>query len=681
MLHVRMLDNLETQKAVASYDMYEQYFNEACKLSQYLASSAPERDELVPMVIRETGPYKYFERLEKPESTTLDYKSYFSNPVEEVESKAVKFMCGFLNALGMGKIVVGVYEMPRGPVSLNLTQSPSIDTGSSNSIVTHNMMVEQIVVGVSITDEDMQILRGTLTAQLQDCLPPIPPSAVKIESIPVTLPTSRLEPAQLLLLYDTQISGARDSFKQKSNFAIRQLGRSNISICPLELDQYPELASLMPSSTVIAQIYAIVPCDTQAESLMQNEDWASDLLLGGLDKARGRSSHQVVAYAPGIALPQLRVVEISVAIQDCPAPFQQYKGKFFCGWPSIPLWDPVTSTVRRVERNYNIRSGVSQQQARMPAWLQQHSVLSTVIDFLCGPNSEDLPTLLNLRRVHSALNKEHESRLGTELVTLLQRTPPGSAAVVQMSAQAISGMQSFLKSAQLALMPLLLCRIYNALGVLPSPFPYMAVPLPYQAMRISGGLIPIYYLHTPHMGALRLAVVLDCADGVLKTIRWKENGQKIVQLIMGIGFDRIDAVSQQYFRPQRRASTTAPQSPNRSIPSSSSSSSSSSKLVKFAFLCGWHDSHFHGEPWTLRHLLIWLRLAVHDPHVHTLSFAENAFGFCCEASEICASHFAESRLSRPETPECFATPVSTIYPSSFDCAMHRAMADWSHFCS
>ncbi len=685
MLHVRMLDNLETQKAVPSYDVYEQYFNDACQLSQTLAASTgPDLDSLLPMTTRTDKPYKYFERLEKPESTTLDYKSYFSNPAQEIEHKAVKFMCGFLNALGMGKIVVGVYEMPRfsGPVSSPQASLHSgSDFASSNSIVTHNMLVEQIVVGVSITDEQLQGLCESLSAQLADCLPPIPPACVSIESVPVVLPTQRLEPAQILILHDTQLSGARESFRSKSNFAIRQLGRSSIALCPLELSHYPCLAPLLPPQTVVEQMYAMIPCSEEAAQLMSREGWVTDILLTGLDKTRGRGFHRAVTYESGITLPSLRVLEISVERKKFPAAYQQYDGKFFCGWPSIPLWDPVTSSIRSVERNYNIRSGVSQAHHSAPVWLTQNQVLATVFDFLCGPRGEDLHELLNLRLVHSLLNAEHDSRLGTDVVTLLQRTPPGGA-VVQASTQAIVGIQGLLRSAQLALMPLLLCRIYGSLGLLPSPFPFVAVPLAFQAMRVSAALIPIYFLHTPHMGVLRIAVVLDKCDGLLKTIRWKDNGQRVVQTIVGVGFDRAEAIQplSMHAREGRRASAACG-SPVRSS-SHFSAVPPMSKVVRFAFLTGRQDtSHYHGEPWTLRHLLVWLRLAVHDPHATPLLFAEQSFGFSCDAHEICASHLGESRGAwHADTPDSLMSPEpSTIYPSSFDCALHRAMADWSHF--
>lgn len=85
--------------------------------------------------------------------------------------------------------------------------------------------------------------------------------------------------------------------------------------------------------------------------------WVAETLDDIEKITKGNRQHSIVAAA-GVALPQLYLIDISVNIarlaQEHPLRLNYATGKFFSDWPTIPLWDPITQTITRVERDYTL---------------------------------------------------------------------------------------------------------------------------------------------------------------------------------------------------------------------------------------------------------------------------------------------------------------------------------------
>lgn len=737
MLHIRMLDNLETQKAIDSYETYERYFREATTFASKHCAELEKPDQpLVSVVFHDGFPhpevngvgrgglpspavspaltprshshdypkvaplllpaatfldasqklmspscstasersrrrYIWFENLEKPESLTLDYKSYFMHPAMEIHHRAVKFMCGFLNGIGQGKLVVGVHEMERadladaqrrpnkqqrnfnattteknnaaaGVTNASLGDSPPLLQSSSvgdlletagNTIVTHNMLVEQLVVGIAISDQEIAALQMELSEQLQLCIPPIPPQAVQLDIIPIVFPVERLSPGFLVLFFDTSQSGWKDGFRQKGNNAIRQLRKFGYSLCPYDFtersvlhDRFPKLEALLPKDATGIQLYAVCPTGSQqptpstTTAISSSDAFPTDPSLSSgdngfdeeghprkstptpsspdpstqqltsewlqklMDTCAGRNKGKhIVHEVPNLILPELRIVEISVNITRCPEPLRSaYKGKFFNGWPSIPIWNPMTDMITRVDRNYHIFSTSSTQRSRSrrsggktnrtaspsgggaaddaPArseeegsvelqssgtlkWYYNAFIVSTVLAFSCGSRRTTtikLPRmLLRLRLLHSSFNTAFEKSLGVPIVEMLRSTPVGSPGF-SITRETVSLLQTSLRVSRLSTLPLLLVHVYEMLGSLLSPFPYVAAPVSMQSIRLHPKLLPLYMYHDYETMTFRADIVLDTEDGFIKVIRGSPiTGAFTLEVVQGIGFAKV----------------------------------------------------------------------------------------------------------------------------------------------
>lgn len=852
MLHIRMLDNLETQKAISSYETYEQYFREACECSlkhntvletpdqplvsvvyndanrvcslephatlrstekrrlvlppartHYSSASTPPPPSdshppppaaspagnsstalpispplasarcvtptavasspasCTPISSSKLRSYKWFENLEKPESLTLDYKSYFTNPAREIQERAVKFMCGFLNGIGQGKLVIGVHEMDRTKtlesngsfpsqrqvsqqqslVDVSLAETPT----ATQPIITHNMLVDQLVVGVSITDQEISDLQLDLSEQLQQCVPPIPPQAVQIEVIPVVLPEKIASPANMLLLYDTNAAGWRDQFRQKSNNAIRQLRKKGLSLCPVEYSSkeclhahMPEVANELPHNVAGWQVYAVVAFCDSGKEIEDDEAWRTEIMRVLDNASRNRSVHKLFRVDQ-LELPELRIIEISVDIARCGPPLSKYRGKFFNGWPSIPIWNPLGETITRVDRNYNIFShqnqGVSTIQELLPTrrsqWYRNAAVVGTIYSFSCGMHYPRSSKSRKLRLVHPSFNTAFLQKLGLPLVEMLQTTPVGIPGFV-VSRPVVSLLQTSLKVSGLSFMPLLMSHIYELLGSLPSPYPYVAVPIALQSARVHPALIPLFMYNDYEMMTLRPAVVIDSTDGYLKVLRWC-GGSCQIEAILGIGFGRItrqdiecraqsmNSTKKLLTRTRSLRSISLKADPPEALSPQTNRSSHSAistfqdpcdmfsvrrreanvPLIRFSFLYGSRDKLHHGKPWTLQTLLKWLHVAAHDTHVRPFGYCDRSFGFYAEfGREMCTLHIGEeddsfaddSGCASPTTPfsrqgtgsqeesappTCCETPHS-YYPASFDCTLCRLMGEWNN---
>jgi hypothetical protein len=910
MLHIRMLDNLETQKAIDSYETYERYFKEATAFASKHCAELEKPDQpLVSVVFHDGFPhpevngvgrgvipspavspaltprshshdypkfallppaaaspatstfldasqklmspscssatersrcrrYAWFENLEKPESLTLDYKSYFMHPAVEIHFRAVKFMCGFLNGIGQGKLVVGVHEMERADLvesqqrrsnkqqrnynsttaaadknmngNASLGESPPLLHSSStadllettgNTIVTHNMLIEQLVVGIAISDQEIAALQIELSEQLQLCIPPIPPQAVQLDIIPIVFPVERVSPGYLVLFYDTTASGWKDGFRQKGNNAIRQLRKFGFSLCPYDFTErnilqsrFPKLDASLPKDVSGFQLYAVCPTaavpptpstTTTASSKdafpaapalsFDDGDSAIDAhqkptptpaspdrhqqlsvewLQSLMDTCAGRNKGKHVVYEmPHLILPELRIVEISVNIARCPEPLRSsYKGKFFNGWPSIPIWNPMTDMITRVDRNYHIfstnikrsqrsgRKGGRPLRTSSPAggvggstddtssrseedngelqlgmstkWYVNASIVATVLAFSCGgprrTTTIKMPrALLRLRLLHSAFNTAFEMSLGVPLVEMLRSTPVGSPGFI-ITRETVSLLQTSLRVSRLSTLPLLLVHVYEMLGSLLSPFPYVSAPVSMQSIRLHPKLLPLYMYHDYEAMTFRMDIVLDTEDGLIKVIRGSSvTGAFTLEVVQGIGFAKVSrkllesrakqaslpkavdrARSLRRIKPAVFNRSSAVTSLNTSVdanggmagvrsetaeyltPRTSSGSGMASAqtssggepppfpgvttvrklesnvpLLRFSFLYGDHQKLFHSNPWTLATLLNWLHAAAHSPNVRPFGHCDRSFGYYPDfTKEVCVAHLGDDEL-------------------------------------
>ncbi|KPI89218.1 putative protein kinase [Leptomonas seymouri] len=579
--------------------------------------------------------YQWMSNLQKPESATLDYKSYFFNTVLEISHRCVKFMCGFLNAYGEGKLVVGVHEIPR---SSRANAEERKEEGAK--IVLHNDMVDQFVVGARISELELEWLQVDVSEQLLCCIPPIPPRAVQVDAVPVRFPKNFAYSSRVLILYDFfhPTMAAHDALKQKSNYAIRFLFTLGLSIVPLDLPADELRGMLQTTVQAPGSLFDAPPDDVEWGRLnteayliaavgdpaaLETSKW-EEVLATSLNRPKQRCYHAVIEYEPAkaktLVLPELFVLEVSVDIKRCGyTPLIKYKGKFFAGWPSIPVWDPTTRSVRAVERNYSVLAlqpaaqlqGAwhrAPQSTRLPrgavqlstdavsstrtnttlvgkgattsnttsspslladvsgaigvgtslvstqnqrpkkaefqrelvregwAWFAQPTIIGRVLAFLYNP--QNIHDILQFRLIHPLANICFENRQGNYLVQMIYSTPVG-VPIFNSPSEQISRIQYSFLHANVPPLPLLLCYCYETIGNLPSPYPFVAVPLVQQTFRVAACLVPLFYRQHYFDGQLRLAVVLDLRDSLLKTVKM-HNGSLILDTIVGIGFEPMN---------------------------------------------------------------------------------------------------------------------------------------------
>lgn len=589
----------------------------------------------------EVSPGRYYEwmsSLEKPESATLDYKSYMSHPAEEIIQRSVKFICGFLNAYREGKLVIGVHEILRKNVlSPSATLASEEKKEGKNQLVLHNDLIDQFVVGVRISETELAEVQRSVSEQLLNCIPPIPPAIVHVELVPTRFPETTAFSQRILVLYDFHgpTISTQDAIKQKCNSAIRFLHTLGLSIVPMELstEECEELlfkqanvdSKLCDSLTVEIFLIAAI----HDASALENSEWEAALLraLG----PSGKRCNFFIANSPGKVhrLPEVHVVEISVDMKRCTyAPLRRYKGKFFSGWPTIPIWDEITERVRPYPRNYHLweaefgvqntsfansigentvptmysqdlapenatsvaaeckssfftrpeekrktpqkavsatptaspfvtpalssvaepavppinivsfplttikEHGVDKQPSPWD-WYKKIHLVQRILRFLFY--SCRLECLLTFRLIHPLWNSVFEMLLGTDVIKMIFRTPVGNP-MLAMEWKTISRLQSSLLLSGLPPVPLLLCRVYELLGNLPSPFPYVPVPLQQQNFRLSPHLISLFYYQSYFDGTMRISVVLDLRDSLVKLVQLR-CGVLTLNCVAGVGFE------------------------------------------------------------------------------------------------------------------------------------------------
>lgn len=844
-LYTRIMDNLESQRAVDSYESYSSFFRWACEMasthaldlerpSQKMLKASilclpnsntsqnqhadPWTNTITPLSMSplpacatyfdlpfspvtsplgstpgsvSPGPHNYFhpdlrvtppthqsgvvyeacgdryynwmESLEKPESATLDYKSYMSRPAQEIIHRSVKFMCGFLNAYRSGKLVIGVHEIPHRSTS---APKMSAKREGRNQILLHNDLVDQFVVGVRITEAELEVIQLDVSRQLLNCVPPIPPSCVRIDLVPVKFADDITFSSRMLVFFDAHSSPytTLDAMKQKCNSAIRNLTPLGLSLVPagLDLRSTQELLRDAPEyeyqdddlSDLVAEVFLIASIDDP--KALTATDWEQGVLRAV--GASGKRCEAAIVDCPPrfsrLSLPPVYVVEVSIDLKDCGyLPLIHYKGKFFSGWPSIPIWDPVEQKVRRMERNYELWSvsthssaasspltmGCSTSDTMFPSsprpkkisygdgnpmtvdaasddrpsfqWHKQRQILHRVLDFLWTSFSPN--DALEFRLVHPLCNAVFENFQGAHLVKMIRRTPVG-VPLLPMEWKVISRMQQSLQLSGIPPMPLLMCRVYELLGNLPPPFPFVSVPLQQQSFRLSPHLLPLFYNQFYFDGTMRAAVVLDLRDFLVKTVQLR-CGSVALEHIGGVGFEPITNVKSllQMIRsepkpkgsPGMPAQDAAGLTPafqrallgKRHIEKCSLSFSLLGEsplsverevegkypILSFRFIplasantaspkSGGDSLKVHGKPWSLASLLNWLRgLLIDSKHAYFFGYCNRSLAFrFLRLQDICSSHLSPTAITRLQAE-------GVEFAKEENCLLHRRMKKWA----
>ncbi|RNF02646.1 uncharacterized protein Tco025E_08345 [Trypanosoma conorhini] len=768
-LFVRILDNLETQRAIPSFEAYESYFREACTVAARLSVHHAILKKRVVVVDSRSGggkedageerQHSWMAKLSKPEGSMLDYKSYIFDTVAEIKYNCIRFMCGFLNAYMEGKLVIGVHEVPRRNPDGSI---PPFGDGK-NSIIRHDDLVDQYVVGVCLTAADLEDIQQSLSQQLLECVPPVPPEAVRVVVLPVQFPKNFKISSRVLVLCDNEANGYGNAIKQKIFCALHHLVPQGLALVVVR-SQTLQQAFLQDGECFHKHkigFYGVAA--VQEPLLLDRLKWEESLSY--VLEGQKSCCRFVFVDAPGdIEVVSLGVVEVSVNLKRTAClPLRMYTGKFFSGWPSIPIWDTVTQTVRCVERNYNVFASLlgatggsvpkfhkrnstalavplpvrfslpsepSQRWAlrhSLHSWFSDPQVAGRVLSFL-----GDTLDSLRFRLLHPVCDTVFERRQGIHLLQLLFATSLGDVSM-RCSWDALSWMQSEMREAEIPPMPLLLCRVFESIGTLPSPFPYVAVPLEQQSFRVSKYLVPLFNLQSYFDGQMRPSIVLDMRDGIVKAIRL-QNGIFILQRVFGVGFEQItrrhlsqflyrrrmseegrfsdeDALisdtiqgflTPSLFRPFMHASDeeqalllplaaavedtgiqTLPREMERRLP-----------LLAFKFLtedtlpkCGVSSStapqsdggteveHEQADvrriPWTLSHLLAWFNVLASDEHVQHFGYCRRSVAFRISSlREVCSEH-----VDRIEEGNAFLSRLR-FADSPQSCLLHQVVDAW-----
>lgn len=771
--------------------------------------------------------YSWMESLGKPESATLDYKSYMARPDLEIMHRSVKFLCGFLNAYREGKLIIGVHEILRRPVPSTEQEDrgnafAAAKRDGKNQIVLHNDSVDQFVVGVRMSERELEEVQRNVSEQLLSCVPPIPPVAARIEMVPIRFhPEVNAFSHRLLLLYDLHFSpyNTQDAVRQKCNSAIRFLNPLGIGLVPYQVSKHQCYQLLQDSISVpienpdniSIELFLLASIKNPAD--LKKSEW-EHALTRALCLSGKRCEHLLIDYSKEILgkmeIPAVYIVEVSIDIKDCNyPPLIAYKGKFFSGWPSIPLWDETTERVRSYPRNYELWNngasaidselgssslssspneedgespspsnnfdettpkssrvnqiaqrqiktnsisvklpaspngresgtlgcGVGQEVAISPKkakkprvpqfhWYKNRSIAHRILDFIY--NRFFVEDILQFRLIHPACDSVFEHFQGTNVVKMIFRTSVGSS-MLQMEWSKVSQMQHSLQRWSLTPLPLLYCRVYELLGNLPSPYPYVAVPLHQQSFRLSPDLVPLYCYQSYFDGTMRISVVLDLRDSFIKLVQLR-CGELSLNTITGVEFEQITnykSMVQMKLRREHPIPFTDIASPSElnsqdevnvdlkkrilvtnerwrdtsmmnSVRFSDGCFTAKREVemdvpvLSFQFrgssTCNPSDAKSIGsrehrlsdipkrQPWSLFTLLNWLRSVLMDSkHVQHFGYCDRSFAFqFLRVEDICSSHFPPTLANRLQNDLVFS------FSSEKDCLLHRRQEKWAN---
>eukprot|EP01059_Diplonema_ambulator_P004682 TRINITY_DN14394_c0_g1_i1.p1 TRINITY_DN14394_c0_g1~~TRINITY_DN14394_c0_g1_i1.p1 ORF type:complete len:1099 (+),score=253.14 TRINITY_DN14394_c0_g1_i1:330-3299(+) len=500
-LHVRRLDNLETEKAVESYEVYFRSLQNSCLWArEYYKKLGPHcvlgkvKDE------KGTRTYSFAERLYDEEDSSLDYKSYWVDPLGELLSHVPQFMAGFANAYGDGKLLVGVMEVhkrelmtvkrkPAGKwwrayTSDTYVPSKWIDGPSRDGRVA-------LVLGLSLSHREIAAFIKGITQSFKGCIPPIPPEWITIKRHPVKSPATWESPdgkgVGIFLYSALSLRSERviAMHRSKAHRALRTLlpyGLALVQIHNKSLQRECLPEKVLKEADGIIQ-YVVVRGDSNqggprcyAASMMGEGTigtWEKPEWRSKLEEVSGEG-YLVVDLEKPPALPDLFVCEVAVNRNDSVLPRPPgddvKRPLFFTGWPSIPMWDEVNDVVIKIPKDLKLLDR-KRMKKMSKHWFSDPVVLQRVTTALAPATKHaslsaetrgDWLPLIKLRLVCKALSTAVDATLGLSVFDSIAAEP----ILEPYKAPIPSSLYHHYTP------PPILQMFYSKLGDVPMPFPY-----------------------------------------------------------------------------------------------------------------------------------------------------------------------------------------------------------------
>eukprot|EP00755_Sulcionema_specki_P031053 Sspe_Gene.18839::Locus_6811_Transcript_3_4_Confidence_0.333_Length_3635::g.18839::m.18839 len=627
-LYRRQLDNLESEKAVDSYEAYEQSLRVACRyaMAHYAGKQSGATS---PNIITGCGSVTFCQRLHAEEDSQLDYKSYWIDPVGELLHHVPKFMCGFANAYGKGKLLVGVievqaHELLKHPDHLKLRMAPN----SEGRI--------PLVLGVTLQPRAMKELTKGLTQAFKNCIPPMPMewvTLVRHSVLPPRLWTCPFTGQHTVLYIYMRGSMVQDRVSQ----ALRAMAhRALRSLLPYGMALVELIPGSIPNETLpttregiallrFAVVHYVDPPDPDPRAVdlllplvfhtryhhqrdpIEPPAWRNDMhkrLAQGANQ--GPVCFTISDTLRTIQLPPLEVIEIRMKRDDSylapvddkslPPPL------IFTGWPVIPVWDEINDKVISIRKDLDLleRRRLKERQHNL---LKDPLVLVRILEYLAPPDGPCLSpsqrkvwcVVMEVRLVcsefkmaaHTVLNISAFEWPATDSFLRPRRMPVHYGALANLRRLHTHVHHPTPRGIELLPAAVL---FYLTVGDIPMPYPYTLIPaasprcLPTSLHLANGGTVKV----TPFLNRLmpdglseRLDVVIVHSSSLLCKVT--DNGT--LEAVRGVAV---------------RPFTVNPLHHHRAYP-----------LGGFEFV----TSQRSGTAWDISAFMAWLRVLVKDSSI------------------------------------------------------------------
>eukprot|EP01063_Lacrimia_lanifica_P018714 TRINITY_DN25621_c0_g1_i1.p1 TRINITY_DN25621_c0_g1~~TRINITY_DN25621_c0_g1_i1.p1 ORF type:complete len:1109 (+),score=291.87 TRINITY_DN25621_c0_g1_i1:122-3448(+) len=502
-LHVRRLDNLETERAVWSFEAYSAALRNACAWARahYDTRAPPPAPVAVAAAPEGECDFKYGfgERLFADEDSLLDYKSYWVDPMAELLHHVPKFMAGFANAYGRGSLLVGVMEIPR--YELTAQKPGDADTTVPDIWRVASGLEDKaaLVMGVTLTKRELAALSRGLTQAFQKCIPPLPPAWVKVVPHAVRRPEPYVGAAGGCVGVAFHVEGnfrnARviDTFRALAHRALRILLGHGLALVQLAGGKASGGPALPAGHAVLR--YVVVRGDAQqaaarchaqqatafhplraphTDARLPRPAWRIDL------DTQMKQVQECVIFdmesAPPI--PPLCVLEVSVDRDDAlltrpkDLAVAATKPLMFTGWPSIPIWDEVNDEVRQVPKDLKL---FERRRVRGTSkhWLEDFAILQRVLACL-RPGNGSLCLAAAEARGWAALMRLREVSKGFYATVMVVSGLNAFEWPAEDHVERLAVPHATLR--QCRRMPPVWRLLLSTAGDIAMPFPYAAVP-------------------------------------------------------------------------------------------------------------------------------------------------------------------------------------------------------------
>ena len=261
-LHVRRLDNLETAKAVDSYEAYFSTLQNSCRwaraiyLSRANNSNKVQQSAGINIKTDSTLKYHFGQRLFQAEDSMLDYKSYWVDPMGELAQHVPDFLTGFANAYGSGRLLVGVMEVHL----REILGRPTTELDFRKDLIISEDRYWKawlpkpppdwvcdppqdgripIVMGLpSLTRRELSSLSKEFNQAFRNCLPPLPPDWVTITQHEIDPPCpwkGVLGECVVFYLFSSEPSQERviNGYRSTAHKTLRTLLQFGLGLCQL----------------------------------------------------------------------------------------------------------------------------------------------------------------------------------------------------------------------------------------------------------------------------------------------------------------------------------------------------------------------------------------------------------------------------------------------------------------